>query len=169
MATDYRSVHPLIADGDRHLRNILRDLLADLGIPRSNIREAQNGEGALELLNIQRSTFLIVAQQMIPMDGLTLVQKLRDPNLTPAPGIPIIFCSGQLHREFLTKIHHAGVNEAIAKPVNARAVYRCIAAVLEKPRPVITLANYIGPERRFIAVPRDKEEDRRSSDDDFYI
>lgn len=168
MATDYRSVHPLIADSDRHLRNILRDILADLGISRSNIREAKNGEEVLELLNIQRSAFLIVAQKMTPMDGLTLVRKLRDPKVTPAPAIPIIFCSAQLDREFLTKIHHAGVNEAIAKPVNVEAVRRRVVAVLEHPHPIITLENYIGPERRLLSIPRDGA-DRRNSDDDFYI
>lgn len=168
MTTDYRSVHPLIADGDRHLRRILRDLLSDLRIPRSNIREAQDGEEALELLRIKRSDFLIVAQKMIPMDGLTLVQALRNPHVTPAPGIPIIFCSGQLDREFLAKIHHAGVNEAIAKPVNAEAVRRRVVAVLEHPHPIITLENYIGPERRVLSIPREGA-DRRNSDDDFYI
>lgn len=168
MATDYSVIHALIADGDRHLRRILRDLLADQGISRSNIREAQNGQEAIELLEIRRSHFLIVAQRMSPIDGLTLVQMLRNPNLTPAAGIPVIFCSGQLDREFVRKVHHAGVNEIIAKPVNAESVRRHVSSVLERPRPVITLTDYIGPDRRVISIPRD-DDDRRNPDDDFYI
>lgn len=168
MTTDLKKVHALIADSDRNLRSIIRGLLNAFGLPLENIRQCDNGEAALELLDIRKSDFLITGWKMTPMDGLTLVRTLRNPNATPAPGIPVIFCSRFLDQRLLQDVRSAGVNEVIVKPINAGAIKSRVTAVLERPRPVITLTNYIGPDRRR-GANRWNGVDRRSDERDFFI
>jgi CheY-like chemotaxis protein len=168
MAIDYQKIQPLIADGDRQLRNIIRDLLIGLGIPRSNIRDCATGADAIELLTIRRSDFLVAELRMSPMDGLTLLRRLRNPDVTPAPGIPVILYSDTLDEDMLTELRGAGVNEVLVKPINGVAIRSRVAAVLERPRALVNRPDYIGPERRRNKGPWDGVE-RRSRKDDYFI
>jgi CheY-like chemotaxis protein len=170
MAADLKNVHALVADGDRNHRQIVRSLLNSFGIPLDQVRQCNNGKDAIELLEIRNSDFLITGFQMSPMNGLELVRALRHPDTTPAPGIPIIFCSRSLDQRMLIDALGAGANELIVKPINAGAIKRHITAVLERPRPLISLPNYIGPDRRrgYSGGTWDGVE-RRSGKDDFFI
>lgn len=146
MAIDLQKIHALIADRDRHIREIIRGLLHDLGLSPDNIRLCGNGEDALELLKIRRSDLLITGRRMSPMDGLTLTRTLRDPALTPARGIPIIFCSSGIDTQIFEAAYAAGVNEILVKPFNARSIRSRVMAVLERPRPIVQTSSYIGPD-----------------------
>lgn len=168
MAIDYRNIHPLIADGDRQLCNIVRDLLHDLGIPRPNIRDCGTGADAIEFLRIRRSDFLIAELRMSPMDGLTLLRRLRDPKITPAPGIPVILYADTLDEERLAEIRGAGVNEVLVKPINGEGIRSRVTAILERPRPLVNQPDYIGPDRRRSNAPWSGVE-RRSGKEDYYI
>ena len=168
MAIDYNKIHPLIADSDRHLRTIIRDLLSDLGIPRAQIRDCATGADAIELLTIRRSDFLIAELQMSPMDGLTLLRRLRDPNVTPVPGVPVILYSETLDEEQLAEIRGAGVNEVLVKPINGIAIRSRVTAILEHPRALINQPDYFAPDRRRNKDPWTGVE-RRSGKEDFFI
>ena len=162
MAADLRKIHALIADRDRHLCDLLRGLLGQLGIPRENLRQCYSGADVLEFLRIRRADFLITGQDMAPIDGLTLIQTLRDPAQTPAPGIPIIFCSASIDLTLLDTLYIAGVNEVLVTPFNAQALNGRVTAVLERPRPVVQTATYVGPDT---GGPRDE----RNDDDRYWI
>lgn len=168
MAIEFNKIHPLIADGDRQLRNIIRDLLIGLGIPRANIRDCDSGADAIELLTIRRSDFLIAELRMSPMDGLTMLRRLRDPKITPVPGVPVILYSETLDEDVLAEIRGAGVNEVLVKPINGAAIRRHVTSILERPRQLINQPDYIGPDRRRNTGPYDGVE-RRSGKEDFFI
>jgi CheY-like chemotaxis protein len=146
----------------------LRDLLVNCGIPAANIQQSEDGKGALERLEIRRPDFIITEWQMTPMDGLALTRHLRHPDTTPAPGIPVILCTGNIDTDLLKDARMAGINEIIVKPVNAGAISGRVTAVLERPRPVITLPNYIGPDRRRVSADWDGIE-RRAKDRDVFL
>ena len=42
----------------------------------------------------------------------------------------------------------AGVNEFMAKPVSAQALYTRMASMVERPRPFVKTETYFGPDRR---------------------
>jgi two-component system chemotaxis response regulator CheY len=159
MPNGYRDIRALIADREENMRMIIRSVLYDLGFSLDHIRLCQNGEEALDLLKIARSDILITCLRMTPMDGLTLIRTLRDPKSTPAPEIPIIFCSAVLDMKLLNDVRQAGANEIIRKPINAARIKSRIDAIIERPRPIIRLADYIGPDRRRLPdlrVPNDR-------------
>jgi two-component system, chemotaxis family, chemotaxis protein CheY len=150
----------LIADREENMRMIIRNVLYDLGFSLDHIRLCENGKDALELLTIGRSDILITCLRMTPIDGLSLIRKLRDPKSTPAPEIPIIFCSAVLDMQLLDDVRQAGANEILLKPVNAARIKSRIDTIIEKPRPTVRLANYIGPDRRRLPDIR-RPNDRR--------
>ena len=141
------------------MRKIIRDVLYDLGFNLDHIRLCENGDEALELLMIAQSDILITCQRMTPTDGLTLIRKLRDPKTTPAPEIPIIFCSAVLDQRLLEEVRQAGANEILLKPINAARIKSRIDAIIQKPRPIVRIENYIGPDRRRlpdVRLPNDR-------------
>jgi CheY-like chemotaxis protein len=161
MPASYESLRILIADRDPHLRMLIRSILRDLGFSFEHIRLCRDGEEALELLSIAKSDILITCLRMTPMDGLTLIRRLRDPKTTPARDISIVFCSAVLDKKLLDEVRLAGANEVIVKPINAAAVKSRIDAIVDNPRPTIRLKDYVGPDRR--RLPHDpKPNDRRT-------
>ena len=161
MAADLRKTDALIANQDRHLRDLLRGSLRELGMPLGNIRQCGSGADALEFLRIRQANFVIAGQQMEPIDGLSLIRVLRDPTKTPAPGIPIIFCSASVDLALLDTLYAAGVNEILVTPFNAQAINSRVTAVLERPRPVIRTATYVGPDTGGPRGEADKDDDDR--------
>jgi len=161
MTADLRKTHALIANQDRYLRELLRGSLHELGLPLENIRQCGNGADALEYLQIRQSDFLIAGQQMEPIDGLELIRVLRDPAKTPAPGIPIIYCSGSVDLALLDTLYAAGVNEILVTPFNAQAINSRVTAVLERPRPIVSTATYVGPDTGGPSDEPDEDDDDR--------
>lgn len=158
----------LIADQNQNLRQIVRGLLYDYGLRLDNIEQCADGEEALQKLARAKFDFLITGWRMTPMDGLTLTRTLRNPDVTPAPGIPIIFCSSFLDRRLLDDVRQAGANEVIVKPINAGAINSRVTAILEQPRPLITVTDYVGPDRRRLPESWLGIE-RRAKDRDWFI
>ena len=68
-------VNVLIADGDRRIAIIVREVLESLGF--SAIHVARDGTQALQLLQAEKIDLLITDWQMSPMDGISLVKYLR--------------------------------------------------------------------------------------------
>jgi hypothetical protein len=62
----------------------------------------------------------------------------------------------------LAEARAAGVHEFLAKPISAKALYACIRAIIEYPRPFIRTAEYFGPNHRWQQTEFDGEEQRRS-------
>jgi CheY-like chemotaxis protein len=167
MSADLKTLHALVVDRDRNLREIIRDVLHDFGLSRAHVHQAANGKEALEFLEIRSVDFIITGWRMSPVDGLAMTRKLRDPETTPAPGIPVIFCCSTLNKTVLGQARSAGVNEVILKPISTQAIKSRVTAVLERPRPIITLTTYIGPDRRRERGPWDGKE--RRSEDNYWV
>jgi CheY-like chemotaxis protein len=159
MTSDYPARHVLIVDNDKFTRSLIKNVLEDLGFTTGNVYESSDGQDALDLLRSRKVDLIFCAWRMEPMDGVTLVRALRDPEQSPAPGIPVIFCASQIDKKLVEDIREAGVNEAIVKPISASAIESRIRAILKKPRPLVKADAYVGPDRRRVEdenVPSDR-------------
>jgi len=159
MSKSFKTLCVLVVDGDRFSRGLLRDVLEGLGLLGQNILRVGDGLEALELLRAASVDIVICDRQMGAIDGVEFVRKLRDPNESPTPGVPIIFCSHQLDRQLVEAIREAGVNEAAIKPITHNSIESRIRQVLEKPRPIVDAADYTGPDRRRVKnddIPRER-------------
>ncbi len=85
---------------------------------------------------------------MKPLDGIDFVKLVRTARDSPNPYVPIIMLSGYTEYRRVVEARDAGVNEFLAKPISAKALYQRFAAIIDNPRPFIRTESYFGPDRR---------------------
>ncbi len=110
-------VRVLVIDGQRGMRSILRQLLAQIGI--EDVIEAKNGEEALEIID-QTGTaepdVIICDLHLDKLDGMELCNIFR---LDKDRVTPIIIVTGEPD-EFLHEVaRQVGAVEVLTKPVSA--------------------------------------------------
>jgi CheY-like chemotaxis protein len=119
---DDPAIDVMIVDDDSSNRGIVKLFLKNL--PARSILEAADGEAALESLKLashgdRLPHILIVDYVMEPMDGLTLVRKIRQSKDISNRNIPILMLTFRADRETVRAAQLAGANGFIAKPVNS--------------------------------------------------
>ena len=113
-----------------------------------NIRDASDAAEAFKELQHFHADVIICDWHMEPLDGLDFVRLVRTAKDSPNPYVPIIMLSGFTEYRRVTEARDAGVNEFLAKPISARALYQRFASIIENPRPFIRTRTYFGPDRR---------------------
>jgi len=74
------------------------------------------------------------------------------------PDMPIIILTGHSERWRVVEAVRLGVNEYLTKPVSAKALYDRLLSITLRPRPVVQLGDYYGPEPRKLATEADGDE-----------
>jgi CheY-like chemotaxis protein len=145
---NYASRHVLIVDDHAFTRVLIRDVLHNLGFGLTNIHEATDGGAALQILRHRRVDLIFCDWQMEPMDGLTFMRALRNPEENENPYVPVIFCTAFAERDVIEQARDSGVNEIMTKPITAKAVEARIEKALTNPRDFVQTPDYFGPDRR---------------------
>ena len=96
----------LLVEDEAPLRSIMKEVL-----PAYIVTEATNGQEALDLARQERPNLVITDIKMPVMDGITLLQKLRDDD----PNLPVLAVSGIVDPEEMGKFAFDGFVE---KPIN---------------------------------------------------
>ena len=161
MSYSYDQLRVLVVEDNQHTRALIRSVLQNLGFNAGHIREAFDGLSALEELQKEAVHIVISDWRMEPMDGLTFVRTLRDPEKSPDPFVPVILCSAYTDQELIESARDIGINEIIAKPISIGNIKSRIHAILDKPRPFVNASNYFGPDRRRRRGPVTTGQERR--------
>ncbi len=148
----------LIVDDNAFMRTIIRRVLSALNADQ--VREASDGEDALQIIQTFMPDIIILDWEMKPMDGLEFTRKVRLSKGSPNVFTPIIMVSGHSERGRIVTARDAGVNEFVVKPISAKSLFDRIQMVIERPRPFVRLKSYFGPDRRRKTVDRGREERR---------
>jgi DNA-binding response OmpR family regulator len=77
---------------------------------------------------------------------------VRSPGAFPQSDVPIIMLSSYGERWRVVEAIRIGVNEYLRKPVSAQALLDRFTLIVAKPRPVVQLGDYYGPEPRNLIV-----------------
>lgn len=111
----------LIVDDAAAMRRIVRGLLKELGF--KNLREAENGQLALDELKKKKADFVVSDWNMPVMTGIDLLRAIRaDDTLKTTP---VLMVTAEAKQENIVEAVQAGVSNYIVKPFNA-------ATLLEK-------------------------------------
>jgi len=118
----------LLVDDSRTIRNIQKNVLAQLGHTDTDIAEAADGVEALKALASDRPDLVLIDWNMPNMDGLTLVQKIREKDKE----LPLIMVTTEAEKSRVLDAIKAGVNNYVVKPFTAEALSSKIEQTLAK-------------------------------------
>jgi DNA-binding response OmpR family regulator len=136
----------LVVDDNHYMRKIVRNLLTNIGVRK--VYEAADGIAGLDALRTCAPDIVILDWELPLLNGAEFVRIVRSPGVFPMSDIPIIMLSSHGERWRVVEAIRIGVNEYLRKPVSAQALLDRLTAILAKPRPVVQLGDYYGPEPR---------------------
>jgi two-component system chemotaxis response regulator CheY len=116
----------LLVDDSRTIRNIQKNVLAQLG--HTDVLEAADGVEALGVLSAQRPDLVLIDWNMPNMDGLALVQKIREKDKL----LPLIMVTTEAEKSRVLQAIKAGVNSYVVKPFTAETLAAKIEQTLAK-------------------------------------
>jgi two-component system chemotaxis response regulator CheY len=141
-----RSLRVLIVDDNAFMRNIVRELLVNIGV--RNIAEAADGVDGLEVIGRAMPDLVILDFEMPFIDGFEFVRIVRTPGVFPYSDLPIIMLSGHGERSRVLEAARLGVNEFLRKPVSAQTLLHHVVSAVMKPRAMVHLDGQYRPEPR---------------------
>jgi len=116
----------MLVDDSRTIRNIQKRTLQQLG--HTDIVEAEDGVQAFAKFNESPPDLMLIDWNMPNMNGLELVQKVREANKT----IPLIMCTTEAEKARVLEALKAGVNNYIVKPFTAESLGEKIEQTMAK-------------------------------------
>jgi two-component system chemotaxis response regulator CheY len=105
----------LIVDDASAMRRIVRGLLKELGF--KHMREAENGQLALDELKKKKADFVVSDWNMPVMTGIDLLRAIRADEALKT--IPVLMVTAEAKQENILAAVQAGVSNYIVKPFNA--------------------------------------------------
>lgn len=118
----------LVVDDFSTMRRIVRNLLKELGF--TNVDEAEDGVVALQKLNSLPFDFVVTDWNMPNMDGLTLLQTIRQtPHLRH---LPVLMVTAEAKKENIIAAAQAGASGYIVKPFTASTMAEKLEKIFEK-------------------------------------
>ena len=107
----------LIVDDSSTMRRIITNVILQLGYKKEEVREAENGQTAWEILNNEEFDVILTDWNMPVMSGLDLVKLIR--NEDKFSSLPIIMITTEGGKAEVVTALKAGVNNYIVKPFTA--------------------------------------------------
>ncbi|MCX7896706.1 MAG: chemotaxis response regulator CheY [Rhodocyclaceae bacterium] len=128
MPQDPSKIRFLIVDDFSTMRRIVRNLLKELGF--TNVDEAEDGAVAWQKLQAGGFNFVITDWNMPNMDGLTLLQTIRnDPRFNT---LPVLMITAEAKKENIIAAAQAGASGYIVKPFTAATLNEKLTKIFEK-------------------------------------
>lgn len=116
----------LIVEDDANLREALLDTLASDDQP---VLTADNGIAALEIIDSNAVGLVVSDWQMEPMDGLTLLGKIRERH----PMLPAVLMTAHGTIENAVDVMRSGASDYLVKPFEADALKQVVDRYIKLP------------------------------------
>ncbi|MEQ9394085.1 chemotaxis response regulator CheY [Haliea sp.] len=118
----------LVVDDFSTMRRIVKNQLRELGF--SNIREADDGSTALEVLRATHIDFVVTDWNMPGIPGIDLLKTIRADDKLKT--IPVLMVTAEAKREQIIEAAQSGVNGYVVKPFTAQALKEKIDRIFER-------------------------------------
>jgi two-component system chemotaxis response regulator CheY len=109
----------LIVDDSRIMRNIVKSIFSQLGIP-SNYLEASNGKKAMDLLHSNKIDLVLLDWNMPELSGIDFLTKVRAMAEYTYEKLPIIMVTSEAARYNIVEALKNGATDYIIKPINEK-------------------------------------------------
>jgi CheY-like chemotaxis protein len=104
----------LIVDDSPTIRGFAKVFLKPLGV---EVKEAEDGAQALEIVRKNPPAVAIVDVNMPGMDGLTFTRLVRSDGRPEIAGMPVVLLTGETNAELREKGRAAGATDFLGKPL----------------------------------------------------
>ncbi|MBF0251535.1 MAG: response regulator [Alphaproteobacteria bacterium] len=159
---DLSHLRVLVADPNKHMRHLLRNVLRSLGV--RDIAEIAEGDSAYQHVLSGETDLILCESRMKHLDGFEFTKMVRTSRESTDQTVPIIMVTASTSLEAVAQARDCGVTEFLAKPVSVKRIYECIAQIIENPRPFVRATTYTGPCRRRHQKTQEDTPMRRSDD-----
>jgi len=146
MTAATNNFHIVVADAASHTRNLVADVLRSLGY--YSILHARDGKELLEMVIEYEPKIVVTTSRLPELSGLEFTRLVRAGHKNVSRLLSIIVMTDTPTKAFLDAAQASGVDEMLVRPFTAQAMQVRIRAVIERPRPFIDSAVYVGPCRR---------------------
>ncbi|TAK99484.1 MAG: response regulator [Rhodospirillaceae bacterium] len=146
----------LVVEDNEYMLDILVNSLKRIGFTR--VQKARNGREAVEYLKmtakasthgaVEPIDIVISDLVMSPVNGLQLLQWLRDDKASPNRFMPFIMLSAAADRQNVEEARDRGVNDFMGKPFAVENIYKVLQRIIDTPRQFVVTQAYFGPDRR---------------------
>ena len=140
------SLGVLVVDDNQFMRKVVRSLLVNIGV--REVYEASDGIAGLDAIRNAGPDVVILDWELPLLNGAEFVRIVRSPGVFPMPDIPIIVLSAHAERRRVVEAVRLGVNEYLCKPVSAQQLLDRLISILAKPRAIVQVGDYYGPQPR---------------------
>lgn len=123
---DLSKLKTLVVDDMPSMRMMIKAVLREHGI--IDVREAPDGEKALEIFGTGRFGLVVCDWDMPRMNGLELLQALR--GAQPGRDVPFIMLTANAGRDHVGQAIDAGVSDYLAKPFKPADLIKKIGRVI---------------------------------------
>jgi two-component system, chemotaxis family, chemotaxis protein CheY len=155
LSSQLTNLSVLVLDDHRFMQQILRAILQGLGI-RNIVVVSDINEATSYVINNRFD--LILADFRLEGDstGADFIKVVRASYEGTDRFVPIIACTADTTPAVIQRLRDAGVDEVVAKPISADALWKKIVAVVNNRRSFIATSHFFGPDRRRreVRVPR---------------
>jgi CheY-like chemotaxis protein len=128
LLAEFEKLRVLVVDDEEEIRNLIQEILSDLGIVRVHL--AENGEMAWQRLSRSKLDYdLVISDWLMPrMDGLELLQKMRQSGLET----PFMMLTVKVTGEAVAAAVESGVTLYVAKPFTYGDFSKKVSALAKK-------------------------------------
>jgi CheY-like chemotaxis protein len=156
----------LVVDDHKFMQQVMRLMLNSLGLRK--VTSAACVDEAMFHLCTEWFDVVIVDYRLDGTTGAEFTRLARAAH-GGTKFIPIIACTADTAPETIARLRDAGVDEILAKPVSAQAIWTKLMAITNARRPFVAAPGFFGPDRRRRRkdVPTDRE--RRSTNTEVEI
>ena len=115
----------LVVDDEESLRTILRDELSHRNF---TVKDAENGQTALEILKKEKQDVVLLDVRMPEMDGLELLRIIRKDNLARK----VVMLTGVDELKIARESLQSGADDFMTKPFQFQSLFACLDRVLKE-------------------------------------
>jgi two-component system chemotaxis response regulator CheY len=128
---DLSTLRVVVVDDSAHMCKLLQLMLSafDIRCPQAFV----DGAEAMRAMQADPPDLLLCDWEMEPIDGLTLVRRIRHLENGDLAGMPIVMLTGNTDAAKIREARAAGVSHVIVKPVTPQALFDRIAWAVANP------------------------------------
>ena len=160
MSYDFENITVLVVESSHAMFDLTKSVLITFGV--NQIYSSYGFQQGFDTFCHINPDLIIMDWMEEPNNGLELTKRIRADSSSPNPFVPIILMTGYTLKKRVIMARDSGITTFMAKPYTAKALYKRIEQLVERPRQFVKSESYFGPDRRALRADVYKGPERRS-------